>query len=140
MDDKFPPEAPPNWLPYFAVTDVDATAATAQGAGGELMVPPTSVPDGPRIAVVRDPQGAVFGIYLAGEEGQGCPADHGRGRGRHPDSSAGADGTVHAGLPLLESPAAERRATLIATPMDRRTHRFDIRLHGAGETVLMEFS
>ncbi|WP_392750074.1 VOC family protein [Streptomyces sp. LN590] len=69
MDDKFPPEAPPNWLPYFAVTDVDATAATAQGAGGRLMMPPTSVPGGPRIAVVRDPQGAVFGIYLAGEEG-----------------------------------------------------------------------
>ncbi|MFF1832663.1 VOC family protein [Streptomyces sp. NPDC058231] len=69
MDDRFPPEAPPNWLPYFAVPDVDAAAATAQGAGGELMMPPTSVPDGPRIAVVRDPQGAVFGIHRAGEEG-----------------------------------------------------------------------
>ncbi|MFF8914409.1 VOC family protein [Streptomyces sp. NPDC015032] len=69
MDDRFPPEAPPNWLPYFAVTDVDVTAATAQGAGGELLMPPTNVPDGPRIAVVRDPQGAVFGIHRAGDEG-----------------------------------------------------------------------
>ncbi|MGW9131545.1 hypothetical protein [Streptomyces sp. NPDC055681] len=41
---------------------------------------------------------------------------------------------------MLDSPGTEHRATLIATPMDRRTHRFDIRLHGAGETVLMEFS
>ncbi|MFJ7199378.1 MULTISPECIES: VOC family protein [unclassified Streptomyces] len=69
MDDGFPPEAPPNWLPYFAVTDVDATAATAQGAGGELLMPPTDIPDGPRIAVVRDPQGAVFGIHRTGSEG-----------------------------------------------------------------------
>lgn len=30
---------------------------------------PTSVPDGPRIAVLKDPQGAVFGIYVAGQEG-----------------------------------------------------------------------
>ncbi|MGW2087337.1 VOC family protein [Streptomyces sp. NPDC001880] len=69
MDDRFPPEAPPNWLPYFAVTDVDTTAATAQGAGGELLMPPKDIPDGPRIAVVRDPQGAVFGIHRTGSEG-----------------------------------------------------------------------
>ncbi|MFF2329509.1 MULTISPECIES: VOC family protein [unclassified Streptomyces] len=69
MDDRFPPEAPSNWLPYFAVTDVDAAAATAQGAGGELLMPPTSIADGPRIAVVRDPQGAVFGIHRASDEG-----------------------------------------------------------------------
>ncbi|MFE6666206.1 VOC family protein [Streptomyces sp. NPDC057697] len=66
MDDGFPPEAQPNWLPYFSVTDVDATAATAQGAGGELLMPPTDIADGPRIAVVRDPQGAVFGIHRSG--------------------------------------------------------------------------
>ncbi|MEV6167137.1 VOC family protein [Streptomyces sp. NPDC051954] len=69
MDDKFPPEVPPHWLPYFAVADVDVTAATAAGAGGTVLMEPTSVPDGPRIAVLRDPQGAVFGVYLAGDEG-----------------------------------------------------------------------
>ncbi|MET8328816.1 hypothetical protein [Streptomyces sp. NPDC005181] len=41
---------------------------------------------------------------------------------------------------MLESLDAKRRATLIATPTDRRTHRFGICLHGAGETVLLEFS
>ncbi|WP_030615933.1 VOC family protein [Streptomyces fulvoviolaceus] len=69
MDDKFPPEVPPHWLPYFAVADVDATAATATDAGGSVLMEPTSVPDGPRIAVLRDPQGAVFGVYLEGAEG-----------------------------------------------------------------------
>ncbi|MFE7388582.1 hypothetical protein [Streptomyces sp. NPDC057582] len=51
-----------------------------------------------------------------------------------------ADGTVPAGDPLLESLDAERRATLIATPTDRRTHRCDIHLQGAGETVFLEFT
>lgn len=69
MDEKFPPEVPPHWLPYFAVTDVDASTRTATGAGGTALMEPTSVPDGPRIAVLRDPQGAVFGVYRAGDEG-----------------------------------------------------------------------
>ncbi|WP_328441920.1 VOC family protein [Streptomyces sp. NBC_00444] len=69
MDDKFPPEVPTHWLPYFAVADVDISAATAAGAGGTVLMEPTSVLHGPRIAVLRDPQGAVFGVYLAGDEG-----------------------------------------------------------------------
>jgi predicted enzyme related to lactoylglutathione lyase len=68
MGDTFPPEVPPHWLPYFAVEDVDATAATATAAGGTLLMEPTSVPGGPRIAVLRDPQAAVFGVYRAGDE------------------------------------------------------------------------
>ncbi|MFE6409478.1 VOC family protein [Streptomyces sp. NPDC057837] len=66
MDEKFPPEVPAHWLPYFAVADVDATTAVVQRHGTVLMVP-TSVPDGPRIAVLRDPQGAMFGVYRAGD-------------------------------------------------------------------------
>lgn len=43
MDDKFPPEVPPRWLPYFAVEDVDTTAAaTATEAGGTVLMEPTS--------------------------------------------------------------------------------------------------
>ncbi|MEV0223216.1 VOC family protein [Streptomyces sp. NPDC050704] len=70
MGDKFPHEVPPHWLPYFAVEDVDATAGAATRADGRLLMEPTSVPEGPRIAVLRDPQGAVFGIYKAGGEGR----------------------------------------------------------------------
>ncbi|GGN50339.1 hydroxylase [Streptomyces albiflavescens] len=69
MDDKFPHEVPSHWLPYFAVEDVDATADAAVQAGGNILMEPTSVPDGPRIAVLRDPQGAAFGVHVAGEEG-----------------------------------------------------------------------
>ncbi|MFC3571901.1 VOC family protein [Streptomyces yaanensis] len=69
MGDRFPPEVPSHWLPYFAVEDVDATASASTQAGASVLMEPTSVPDGPRIAVLKDPQGAVFGIYVAGQEG-----------------------------------------------------------------------
>ncbi|WP_217144135.1 VOC family protein [Streptomyces sp. AC627_RSS907] len=68
MDDKFPHEVPAHWLPYFAVTDVDTAAADATEGGGTVLMVPTSVPDGPRLAVLRDPQGAMFGVYRAGDE------------------------------------------------------------------------
>lgn len=68
MDDRFPPQVPPHWLPYFAVADVDVTAFRAGNLGADVMMPPTTVPDGARIAVLRDPQGAAFGLYLAGAE------------------------------------------------------------------------
>ncbi|MEH0510229.1 MULTISPECIES: VOC family protein [unclassified Streptomyces] len=69
MDDKFPREVPAHWLPYFAVADVDDATRTAVGAGGAALMEPATMPDGPRIAVLRDSQGAVFGVYRA---------DHGR--------------------------------------------------------------
>lgn len=69
MDENIPSEVPPHWLPYLAVADVDATAATAQSGGGDLLMPPTDIAHHRRIAVVRDPQGAVFGLYRAGGEG-----------------------------------------------------------------------
>lgn len=69
MGDRFPPEVPAHWMPYFAVADVDATADVAAQAGGTVVMPPATVPDGPRIAVLRDPQGASFGVHLADSEG-----------------------------------------------------------------------
>ncbi|WP_037676040.1 VOC family protein [Streptomyces griseus] len=69
MDDKFAPEVPPHWLPYFAADDVDATTATATGAGGAALMEPRTMSGGRRIAVLRDPQGAVFGVYRAADEG-----------------------------------------------------------------------
>ncbi|GAA3047025.1 VOC family protein [Streptomyces glomeratus] len=69
MGDRFPHEVPAHWLPYFAVEDVDAMTSVATEAGGRVLMEPASVPDGPRIAVLKDPQGAVFGIYAAGQEG-----------------------------------------------------------------------
>ena len=58
------PEAsiPPHWQPYVAVDDVDATVAKATELGGSAIMEPMDVPTIGRIAVIRDPQGAVFGI------------------------------------------------------------------------------
>jgi uncharacterized protein len=53
---------PPQWQPYVAVGDPDATTAKAQGLGGSTLVEPMDVPEVGRIAVLRDPQGATFGI------------------------------------------------------------------------------
>lgn len=57
-------DVPPNWLPYFAVSDCDATAAKAMELGGSVTVPPTDIPNVGRFAVLQDPQGAVFAVYL----------------------------------------------------------------------------
>ncbi|HEX4790568.1 MAG TPA: VOC family protein [Actinospica sp.] len=55
---------PSHWKPYFRVSDVDETAALADGVGGRVLLPPTNVPgDELRISVLRDPQGADFGIF-----------------------------------------------------------------------------
>jgi uncharacterized protein len=59
--DRFADDVPPHWSVTFAVDDTDATADRAAALGATLMVAPMDA--GPtRIAVVRDPQGAVFTV------------------------------------------------------------------------------
>jgi len=58
-----PADMPSMWLPYFMVTDVDATAAKARDAGGELHVEPQDIPSTGRFAVIVDPQGAAFAVF-----------------------------------------------------------------------------
>ena len=53
---------PPHWQPYVFVDDPDATSAKAIELGGAAVVEPMDVPKVGRIAVLRDPQGATFGI------------------------------------------------------------------------------
>jgi predicted enzyme related to lactoylglutathione lyase len=55
------PGVPNHWHVYFAVGDADATAAKVTELGGSIPVEPFDTPVG-RIAVARDPQGAVFSI------------------------------------------------------------------------------
>jgi predicted enzyme related to lactoylglutathione lyase len=54
---------PPNWMPYIETSDVDGTSSKAKSLGATIIVEPNDIPGTGRIAVVRDPQGAVFGIY-----------------------------------------------------------------------------
>jgi uncharacterized protein len=55
----------PNWLPYFVVEDADASAAQAKEAGATVLQEPFTIPSPgqPRIAVLADPQGAVFAVF-----------------------------------------------------------------------------
>jgi uncharacterized protein len=61
-----PPGSHPAWNLYFAVDDVDATVARARELGGDAVMGPMDVPNGGRLAVLRDPQNAVFSV-LSGE-------------------------------------------------------------------------
>jgi len=54
--------APAHWLPYFAVTSVDAAAKKAESLGAKTFVPPTDIPGTGRFAVFADPQGATFAV------------------------------------------------------------------------------
>jgi hypothetical protein len=56
------PGTPSHWLPYFTVADIDATVEAVGAGGGAVLLAPTDTPFG-RIAVVRDPFGAVFGLH-----------------------------------------------------------------------------
>ena len=58
-------EVPSNWLSYIAVDSVDDTAKTARDLGANLMQAPFDVMDVGRMAVVQDPQGAVFALWQA---------------------------------------------------------------------------
>ena len=52
---------PSHWHVYFGTEDADATAAKAAELGGSVIVAPFDTPVG-RIAVLSDPQGAMFSV------------------------------------------------------------------------------
>lgn len=60
------PNTPNHWHAYFAVADTDATAAKATELGGTVVAGPFDSPVG-RMAVLADPQGAVFSIIRLAE-------------------------------------------------------------------------
>ena len=60
-----PPDAgpmPPAWGCYITVDNVDETMAKCTALGGKTLVPPMDVPTVGRMAVLQDPQGAVFSV------------------------------------------------------------------------------
>jgi uncharacterized protein len=57
--DQSPEDVPPHWSITFAVDDTDAVADAAAKLGGKVIVPPFDAPF-VRMAVLSDPQGAVF--------------------------------------------------------------------------------
>ena len=55
-------QAPPSWVLYFEVADVDASAKKTQDLGGKLFVPPTDIPGIGRFSVTADSTGATFAL------------------------------------------------------------------------------
>ena len=54
--------APPHWLVYFGIDDIDAGLTRAEELGGTRLAGPIDI-NIARVGVVRDPQGAVFALY-----------------------------------------------------------------------------
>jgi predicted enzyme related to lactoylglutathione lyase len=75
------PDEPPSWRCYVAVSDADETTAKAKEAGAEVLLEPLDVMGAGRIAVFRDPEGAVMcawrpeqtpGVQIVNEPGSFC--------------------------------------------------------------------
>jgi hypothetical protein len=66
------PTAPPHWLAYFYVSNCDETAAKTKNQGGKTLLPPLAIEKVGRMAILADPQGAVFAII--GPEGSAPPS------------------------------------------------------------------
>jgi predicted enzyme related to lactoylglutathione lyase len=47
---------------YVDVDDVQAALDKATSLGGQIVMPPMDVPNGPKIAQFKDPQGNVIGV------------------------------------------------------------------------------
>ena len=55
-------EAPPHWMAYVAVDDVDARAARVEALGGKVCVAPMDIPNVGRFCVINDPSGAAISL------------------------------------------------------------------------------
>jgi hypothetical protein len=54
--------APPHWIGYVAVDDVDSVVGRIKQLGGAVHVPPTDVPSISRFSIVADPQMATLAL------------------------------------------------------------------------------
>lgn len=57
--------AQPSWIGYIAVDDVDASVASIVAAGGKLCMPARDMEGVGRMAMVFDPQGALFYVMTS---------------------------------------------------------------------------
>lgn len=72
--------APPAWLGYIGVDDVDAAAKQLKELGGTVHREPDDIPNIGRFAIVTDPHGAVFALF--------------KGNGEMPELAQNANGNV----------------------------------------------
>jgi predicted enzyme related to lactoylglutathione lyase len=62
------PDARPRWLGYVRVLDAAAVAEKVVSLGGRVLMPPTVDRHGGRVAVMADPQRALFGLLEWADE------------------------------------------------------------------------
>ncbi|MCX5366145.1 VOC family protein [Streptomyces sp. NBC_00124] len=60
-------EGPSQWCLYLASPDAAATAGKIRENGGEVLMEPMAVGDFGTMCLARDPSGAVFGVWQAGQ-------------------------------------------------------------------------
>ena len=70
-DDAKRAGTPPNWMMYVGTPNVDATALKVAQLGGRVLRQPENIANAGRFAVVQDPFGATFGLYMPGNAGAG---------------------------------------------------------------------
>jgi uncharacterized protein len=67
--------APPHWIGYVEVDDVDAAAERTIELGGAVHVPPTDVPNISRFSIIADPQSATLALIKGREPRQDSSAN-----------------------------------------------------------------
>jgi predicted enzyme related to lactoylglutathione lyase len=63
---KAPDGVAPHWLSYWETSDLDRSLAKVKERGGQVTMPPMSVPGIGRFAVAVDPMGAAFALHQPG--------------------------------------------------------------------------
>ena len=66
---------PVHWLTYIGVGDVDAEVAKTEQMGGVIMRDPITIPGIGRIAIVKDPAGAMVGLITEAEPVEEAPPE-----------------------------------------------------------------
>ena len=61
-DGNVPGDVIPCWDPYVTVDDVEASAKRVEKLGGEVVLPPTDIPNVGRFCVIKDPQGVSLNL------------------------------------------------------------------------------
>lgn len=69
------PEENGHWITHLSVQDTDAVLAYTRESGGDVILKPFDVPGRGRVALLRDPQGAAFGVI---QSSTGDPEDRER--------------------------------------------------------------
>ncbi len=63
MDEQIKQGVPPNWMGYVSVEKVEDTLEKINANDGTVLMGPYDIGDAGRMAVIQDPQGAVFALW-----------------------------------------------------------------------------